>query len=874
MKSHLYRQQHRIVSRTPTLSTMALAISLSFPFAAQAATYDVTDVTSFNAAMATINTNGDANAVIRLQGDITTTFGGGNSLTQSTVPVTIDTNGHQLIRGDNITSWQTPLANHYTFKGNFAGADVAIAGNGNAGLQLSTTGGSVTIDGNVTGGANAGAGAGGAGVNSQTGARTIINNGNIKGGEGTNGAAGIVAQVGAQIVNTGTIEGGDANGGTAGSGIGFGNSTTSSIINSGTIRGGSELGGGTTGGTGISVALAATLFTIQNTGTIEGGDGAVAIRSTTGNVTIINSGNITAGADAGGGRPNAITKTGGRLNLELRAGSNIDGIVDAGAGTTDALIFGGTANSTFNATDIGTQYLNFENFTKTGSSTWTLNGNATGTGAWAVDEGKLVLNSAITGSMNVNAAGTLGGNATINGDVTNSGIIAPGNSIGTILINGNYTGNGGTLEMEGQFAGTGSPADKLLITGNATGTTTIKAINVGGTGAATGTGNTDGISIVQVAGTSSATAFQLAGGYVAAGPYQYQLRAFDPASSAASEIDPSLGAGPFYDYRLQSLLDASGNPVAVPQIAAYQGISTGATRYGASLLDSIHKRLGELRRSSGAGGGSDGQNNEFFLRAQGFSNDVSGSRSAGYDQDIWFTQAGGNVFGKDMEDGATLRIGGAFSYGESKLNVDNSSAKVNLEGTTLAVTSTYQAANGWYLDGAVQVTKYSADIRTGERGQTGSPDGMGYGLSLEGGYPIDLGNNVIIEPQAQLAYQKINFDRFRDVDGIAVDLRDGESLRGRFGGRLQKTFDANTTRAWSPYIEANLLHEFLDGGSIHAGNVSFATDSLGTSVQLGGGVNAQFGANKMLFASVGYESGLSHGAADAWSGNIGMRINW
>jgi outer membrane autotransporter protein len=225
-----------------------------------------------------------------------------------------------------------------------------------------------------------------------------------------------------------------------------------------------------------------------------------------------------------------------------------------------------------------------------------------------------------------------------------------------------------------------------------------------------------------------------------------------------------------------------------------------------------------------------------------------------------------------MDDGAALRIGAAFSYGESRLNVDNSSAKVNLEGTTLAVTSTYQAAAGWYLDGVAQLTRYSTDIKTSERGQTGSPDGLGYALSIEGGYPFDLGGGLVIEPQAQLSYQKIKFDRFTDVDGISVDLRDGESLRGRFGSRIQKTFDANTTRAWSPYVEANLLHEFLGDRSILASDVTFASDSLGTSLQLGGGINAQVGANKILFASVTYERGLSHAAADAWSGNIGMRI--
>jgi fibronectin-binding autotransporter adhesin len=123
-----------------------------------------------------------------------------------------------------------------------------------------------------------------------------------------------------------------------------------------------------------------------------------------------------------------------------------------------------------------------------------------------------------------------------------------------------------------------------------------------------------------------------------------------------------------------------------------------------------------------------------------------------------------------------------------------------------------------------------------------------------------------------LSYQKNKFDGFVDVDRITVDLQDGESLRGRVGARIKKAFNANTTRQWTLYAEGNLVHEFLKDRGITAGGFSFASDSLGTSAQLGGGVDAQLGANTTLFASVSYSKGLSSGAADTWSGNLGLRI--
>jgi outer membrane autotransporter protein len=110
------------------------------------------------------------------------------------------------------------------------------------------------------------------------------------------------------------------------------------------------------------------------------------------------------------------------------------------------------------------------------------------------------------------------------------------------------------------------------------------------------------------------------------------------------------------------------------------------------------------------------------------------------------------------------------------------------------------------------------------------------------------------------------------VDRITVDMQGGESLRGRVGARLKKTFNPNTARQWTLYGEGNLVHEFLKDRNITAGGVSFASDTLGTSVQLGGGLNAQVGVNTTLFAGLSFSKGLSKGAADSWGANFGLRV--
>jgi autotransporter-associated beta strand protein len=83
--------------------------------------------------------------------------------------------------------------------------------------------------------------------------------------------------------------------------------------------------------------------------------------------------------------------------------------------------------------------------TKAGTGTLTLAGNNTYTGTTTVDGGTLLVNGSIVSPVTVNAGGTLGGNGQ-HGHVTlNGGTLAPGNSIGTITMQGNLTFGPGSV---------------------------------------------------------------------------------------------------------------------------------------------------------------------------------------------------------------------------------------------------------------------------------------------------------------------------------------------------------------------------------------------------------------------------------------------
>lgn len=263
------------------------------------------------------------------------------------------------------------------------------------------------------------------------------------------------------------------------------------------------------------------------------------------------------------------------------------------------------------------------------SGTLILEGNSVYTGPTLVNEGKLIVNGSIASSSSVTvAAGArLGGSGALPTTVINGGILAPGNSPGTLTVNGNLTlGAGSVYEAEIQ----GAVSDRVNVTGTATLAGTLKIIPLGGTYvfnrpytllSAAG-GRTGTFSPVDVTGTFGA-GVAMAMGYTATdvqltlAPKQLtptvgapNSAGFAPANaySVATAIDTAVAAGgdPSLLFAIYNL-PAAAIPAAINQLsgeihtAAPAMANVAADQFLRAMLDPMAAgRLG----ASAAGTGS------------------------------------------------------------------------------------------------------------------------------------------------------------------------------------------------------------------------------------------------------------------------------
>jgi len=470
------------------------------------------------------------------------------------------------------------------------------------------------------------------------------------------------------------------------------------------------------------------------------------------------------------------------------------------------------------------------------------------------------------------------------GDTTNfaGGTIAPGNSIGTLTVAGNYTGNGGTLEIETVLGDDHSATDRLVVTGNTSGSTHVRVINAGGAGAQT----SEGIKIVDVAGASGGS-FTLAGNYtfqgdpaVVAGAYAYRL------------YQGGVGTPADGDWYLRSALrdSAPSSPPLYQAGAAVYEAYAGILQ-GFNTLDTLQQRLGN--RSWAGGAAEAALPADAGSVAGGTWGRVSGRHAsihprgsttgARHDADSGQVEVGADG---QLYSGSAGALAGGLSLRYGSLSADVSSVfgdgAIRSTGYGLGGSMTWYGKSGFYLDAQASVTWYNSDLSSSTAGTrlVSGNDGFGHAFGVETGRRIGLDAHWSVTPQAQLSYSAIDYDDFTDGFGSSVSLIDAHVLRGRLGisadyeaGRTGQSGQAGRLHA---YGIANLYHDFHPRSETRLSGVTLVNGQDALWGGLGFGGTYDWGDGKYaLYGEVTADTSL-HDFRDSHTltGRVGLNIRF
>ncbi|WP_413594805.1 autotransporter outer membrane beta-barrel domain-containing protein [Citrobacter youngae] len=506
------------------------------------------------------------------------------------------------------------------------------------------------------------------------------------------------------------------------------------------------------------------------------------------NTTVNSGGTLWLGSEDATLDGTTLIKTGGILDAASGVISNkgvLNYEVDSGVSRTEGNIIQGSGG-----------------LKKTGQGTLLLTGVNTYAGATDVSDGTLWLSdsgvigapdsntqlmTASSDDINVATGATFGGSGVANTDVNNSGNIAMsqnGDVGNTLTINGNYTGDNGNLYLNTQLGDDNAVTDKLVITGDSAGSTTVYVSNTGGEGALTA----KGIEVIDVGGQSDGIFTQ--GNQVQIGLYEYRL--YDDAG----------------DWYLRSQVVSPVDPQYRADIGAYLGNQWMARNL---QMQTLYDREGsQLRTDDGS----------MWMRFK--AGDASSTAANGHvdiDNNYSQLQIGGDILSWD-DSVQSLKAGLMVSYinadtdstGNRGADGSQFSASGNVAGYNLGAYATWFADakdhSGLYVDSWYQYGLYNNSVNNGDVGSK-DYDSTASAVSLETGYRYDIGlenlNTVSLTPQAQVTWQQYKADAVVQ-NGTRIDGQNGDSWTTRLGLRVDGKLHKNTTSVIQPFAEVNWLH--------------------------------------------------------------------
>ncbi|WP_041277474.1 autotransporter family protein [Desulfotalea psychrophila] len=419
-------------------------------------------------------------------------------------------------------------------------------------------------------------------------------------------------------------------------------------------------------------------------------------------------------------------------------------------------------------------------------------------------------------TLNQHEGTILTGNGSIIGDVDSAGIIAPGNSIGKLTINGNLSQTSSS-DLQIEFGDGGY--DQLVVSGTAHLDGSLSLIPIGyltpGThqfinaGALAGnfaTVNNFSSSILQTSASSfNPSNFNLVrNSYASVSESQQQSLAssFDRARPTASgDMADTLN--------LMDLMNLTDIRQAADDFSPYfyNSVTT-------AILENIRTRSTFLQNKI-RGDETDRQSPLWFSGYGG---------TTQYDKTVtsndFKTKYSGFMLGFDRQFASGFQLGaaGAFTDFSFKEKATTSKARGSVYDGYLYGSWSPQANNAFYLQSTLGIgltdSKTNRNIPFLDRTATSDHDAIHYSAFLGGGYKQQIGN-WSLEPRAGLEYINLDEDGCTEYGAgaasLAINSKDSDALVSSLGVEISRTIELNNG-SLVPSFRADWFHNFSAKG--------------------------------------------------------------
>lgn len=236
-------------------------------------------------------------------------------------------------------------------------------------------------------------------------------------------------------------------------------------------------------------------------------------------------------------------------------------------------------------------------------------------------------------------------------------------------------------------------------------------------------------------------------------------------------------------------------------------------------------------------------------------------------------------------DGSRLIAGinGNMSRAWSDIDSIHGSGDITTTGYGLGATLTWYNHNGFYTDAQAWHNWFKSDIDsntiTTDLDQVKGNHAKGYALSLEVGRIFDLNQHWSLTPQAQIAYSRINFDSFTDIqNSVIINEKDYVGLEGRLGLALnyEKSHldSSGKMRRNKLYILGNIHQEFKGDSTVSISGVDYESKMNNTWMSVGVGGSHNWDNDRFsIYGELSLASSTKKfGEEYELAGEIGLRI--